>query len=244
MNRNLMNVIKIWINRILVILFPLNCLGCGHLDASICNKCLYKIKIIENDECPFCEQIGTLGICCDECNEKHFLDGLFYINYYSSKNLLTKTIWKFKFQGIIDFAYPLAWLLKQRLELLKKNFKFLNECLYCAVPSNRGKINRRGFNQTEILLKFMDINPTNYKSLLSCKTFSKEQKNLNSQQRKENIKEKFQVKHLLKGEIIILIDDVATTLATLEEIARILKNAGARKVYGLTLLRQKLYYKN
>ena len=58
--------------------------------------------------------------------------------------------------------------------------------------------------------------------------------------RLENVKESFAVSSAeeIHGKILLVVDDVATTGATLNECARTLKEAGARRVYALTLARQ------
>ena len=62
---------------------------------------------------------------------------------------------------------------------------------------------------------------------------------LEGKDRKENIKGAFfcQRPDLVKGEKVFLIDDVYTTGATMEETAKILKEAGAKEVWGLVLAR-------
>ena len=68
------------------------------------------------------------------------------------------------------------------------------------------------------------------------------QTKLTREQRKENILSAFALakgmEGKIKGQAVILIDDVCTTSATLEECARVLKEAGAREVLALTALRE------
>ncbi|MBU7044940.1 MAG: ComF family protein [Theionarchaea archaeon] len=65
------------------------------------------------------------------------------------------------------------------------------------------------------------------------------QMNLKRDERRENVKGAFEVKYpnRFKGRKILLIDDVATTCATIDECARVLKNAGAQEVNALVLAR-------
>ena len=240
MNTNPLRILKIWLEGFLNIFFPLGCLGCGRQDQAICDNCLKNTKLLKNDECPFCLITGSLGLVCKNCSGKYFLDGLFYVNYYEDNQFLTKAIWKLKFKGMVDYAQPLAKLLKRRLKLVYDCFSDLKNCYYCPIPSDLQKIKKRGFNQTQLLLNLMDINTDLQMKCLICQSGFKDQKTLDSKQRKIQIKNKFMVKTKLKGEKIILIDDIATSLATLEEAARVLKRAGAAKIYGLVLLRQKL----
>lgn len=65
------------------------------------------------------------------------------------------------------------------------------------------------------------------------------QQGLNSVQRRSNIREAFKVKNCLQvqGKNLMLVDDVWTTGSTLNEIASVLKKAGAAKIYLLTFAR-------
>ena len=62
------------------------------------------------------------------------------------------------------------------------------------------------------------------------------QKKLSAKERRENLKDVFDVvgKEEIKGKNILIIDDVFTTGATVNECARVLKKAGARKVFSGT----------
>ena len=68
------------------------------------------------------------------------------------------------------------------------------------------------------------------------------QTHLNKQERAENLLNAFKVESCkeIKGKTILVVDDIITTGATLDEIARVLKNKGAKAVYGLTFCHTKL----
>ncbi len=99
------------------------------------------------------------------------------------------------------------------------------------------KILQRGFNQAEILAetisKLSQI-PLN-KSLIKIKE-TKDQAELNFQQRQENVKFAFSVKEKPPPKVI-LIDDIKTTGATLRECAKVLKKNGTKNIIALTILR-------
>ena len=62
------------------------------------------------------------------------------------------------------------------------------------------------------------------------------QTNLTKTERLENVNDAFKVVNKLevKNKVVLIIDDVYTTGATFNEVARVLINAGAKQVYGLT----------
>jgi competence protein ComFC len=62
---------------------------------------------------------------------------------------------------------------------------------------------------------------------------TKTQTTLHEESRKKNVRDAFAVNDgSVKDKTVLLIDDVLTTGATVNECARVLKNAGAKKVYS------------
>jgi len=106
------------------------------------------------------------------------------------------------------------------------------------VPLHLYRLIQRGYNQSEMLAKYVGkyANLPLYKNVLVRNRFTKSQSNFNARGRVGNIKGAFSVKDVecIKGKNILLIDDVYTTGATVEECAKILKRAGAKKVYVAT----------
>jgi len=121
------------------------------------------------------------------------------------------------------------------------------------VPSEKKKLKWRGFNQAEEigkeLSKFFGI-PLITNCLIKIKE-TLPQVELSDEERRENIKGAFLVKdkELIKnpegkpsasygaGKKILLVDDVYTTGSTMEECARILKEAGAKEIIGIVVAR-------
>ncbi len=109
------------------------------------------------------------------------------------------------------------------------------------VPIHTRRLRERGFNQAFLLAKELSkLNGVEVNDILIRTRKTKSQTSLGRAERKENIKDAFALKAGadVKGKAFILIDDVCTTGATLEECARILKENGAREVLALTALRE------
>lgn len=76
------------------------------------------------------------------------------------------------------------------------------------------------------------------KNLLEKKKNTKRQVELKGRERRKNLEGVFAFKDGdLKGKTIIIVDDVTTTGATLNECAKVLKKAGAKEVWGLVVAR-------
>ena len=117
-----------------------------------------------------------------------------------------------------------------------KNYNFKDYYL-TFVPLTNKKLNKRGFNQSEILAQTIAEN-------LGLKVFSglikiketEDQAKLNLEKRTNNLKDVFVIKETPPKKII-LVDDIKTTGTTLKECAYILRKAGAEEILALTILR-------
>lgn len=113
--------------------------------------------------------------------------------------------------------------------------------LLIPVPLHPKKLKKRGFNQAAILAKEVSKRHQILLDLFSlCRNRDSEsQTNLTYRERKDNVKDAFSVKlsSKIKGKNILLIDDVYTTGATVNECSKVLLRAGAKKVDVLTLAR-------
>jgi competence protein ComFC len=105
---------------------------------------------------------------------------------------------------------------------------------------NRIKKWERGFNQSELIAKWLSVRLNKpYISLLEEKSRYKTQRMLGYRERFLNILDRYKILNIKKisGKNILIIDDVFTTGATINECARIIKSFGAEKVYSLTMAR-------
>ncbi|GAB4375543.1 MAG: hypothetical protein Kow0042_21070 [Calditrichia bacterium] len=111
--------------------------------------------------------------------------------------------------------------------------------LIIPVPLHPVREKERGYNQSYHIARglFSQSGLPIHQNLLRRIRHTRSQTELNREERRNNVDQAFQVVHdpEIKGKTIALIDDVVTTGATLNECARVLKLAGARRVLGFTL---------
>ncbi len=115
--------------------------------------------------------------------------------------------------------------------------------LLTSVPMNRAKKWKRGYNQSELIARDLAHKTgKGYRSVFVERHGSRAQKELRYNERFLNILDRFRVKNgsAVKGKRILLVDDVITTGATINECARILKLNGAVEVYSLTIARAQI----
>ncbi len=238
-----LNTIKTFI---LDLIFPRFCLGCQKEMASkqsvlVCDACFGKIALNSGVQCHICGLRNTKGTC-KRCRQKTPLKGLLAASQYENP-ILKEMIHRFKYQSVESLKKPLAELI---IAYIAKEFltdKLANSVLVPIPLTLKRKINR-GFNQSELLAKeigkFLNCPVIN---LLKRKKFTSPQAEISDwQKRKENISGVFCLStsyphfyRFRKPIKIILVDDVATSGATLEEAARVLKQAGIKEIYGLVV---------
>jgi ComF family protein len=208
---------------LLNLLFPVECLGCNREDVYLCKNCLNKIKIYDRAE-PFDHPL------------KYLDQVLSAADYHQT--LLQNTIHCFKFRFIKELAQPLTKILIEFYQQQPKELRLTNPVII-PVPLNKKRFLERGFNQSELMAKIFagHFGFEFYANTVIRHKNTAHQVGLTKKQRKTNIKNSFKVIKavLIKDREIILIDDVVTTGSTLEEIAKVLKEAGAKKIIGLTL---------
>jgi len=240
------NSTKKFINKVLDIIFPKFCVICKRQGYLVCPDCLSLIEIMEYRYCPFCQRrvMSKEGKC--KLHRYLKLDGLYFAASYN--NIVVKTlIKKFKYQPFIkELSKPLSQLIIAHLHSIDNKI-FLEDkenSLLLPVPIHKSKKRWRGFNQAEEIAKNLSIClglPLKANNLQKIKK-TKPQAYLKKSERIKNINGVFKIKNppQIQGKRIFLVDDVFTTGSTMEECARVLKAAGAKKVWGIAIARELL----
>ncbi|MFH0987650.1 MAG: double zinc ribbon domain-containing protein [Patescibacteria group bacterium] len=220
--------------------YPRLCLGCGKEGSYFCPDCFIKIELSKSASCPYCKSRSFDGKICKNC--RNYLYGFVSAVSYKEKSA-RKLIDSLKYNFVKEIARTLAFLI---FKFLRDNpevefFKNPLDFLVVPIPLHLRRLRWRGFNQAEEIAK--DLSPLLKIQLennfLSRIHHTESQVELGVTERKLNIKNAFKINPLFSKEAakkkIILVDDVATTLSTLEEAARVLKEGCTEKIWGLTV---------
>ncbi|OGI25209.1 MAG: hypothetical protein A3J76_03435 [Candidatus Moranbacteria bacterium RBG_13_45_13] len=245
-------MLKIIKRGILDVLFPITCLNCQKDGFWLCEECKKNIAIQDFQLCPKCEKENTpSGFLCLACRlDRDFcLNALISATTYDAPSL-KKLIYNFKYR----FASSLSDILAQIIlkALLSHNIPL--PALIIPVPLHPKRLRWRGFNQAELLAENISRNISPLLEIpvldiLTRKKYNKPQVEIRSyRERQKNVSGLFALKpgldsHLVKGKKILLVDDIATTGATLHECAKVLKAAGAKKVFAAVIARQTIVQK-
>lgn len=217
------------LNSLLNILLPRSCAGCGVRGEDFCLSCRHAAKPPR-----------------EEAFNAEWLIALW--SYRDTR--VRNAIRALKYRGKKPIAKILAEALYDKLleELAEKelfwgeNLGVKEKYLLISIPLSKSRMQRRGFNQSELIAKniaqlALDIFKFKTNILVRIKNTEHQTLLKNRKERLENLEGSFTVKNpnAVRGKIIILIDDVATTGATLMEARRVLLAAGAKRVYGATV---------
>ena len=229
-------------NFVLNLLYPQFCFNCGQEATSyLCEDCKSTLEILQSHQ-KYSSQKGEENkFSSSPVAVARDLKDLYFALPY--QNLLIKNlIQKFKYQPFVrELAIPLTSLIITHFQLIEKSPTEFFDFILIPVPLEKRKLKWRGFNQAEEigkeLSKFLKISLLN--NVLAKIKETPSQVELSDEERKENIKGVFLVKdeELIKNRKILLIDDIYTTGATMEECARVLKTAGAKEIIGIVVAR-------
>ncbi|MFA5086507.1 MAG: ComF family protein [Candidatus Paceibacterota bacterium] len=216
------------------IVFPKKCINCRREGSYLCEDCLSLVEINPFRYC-LCEKMEKKDKC-DRCKDKN-LDKLFSASSFKNK-IVKESIHRFKYGYIKDLAKSLALIILSHLQIVDAEID--RSFIIIPVPLSNKKKRRRGFNQSEEIGKIISEAtgiPLLSDALVKIKETSP-QMELGREERLKNLRECFEAKTNFKNKNIILLDDVYTTGSTLEECARVIKLAGAEKVWGVTVARE------
>ncbi len=245
-SKNISKIFKYLTNILIEFIYPENisCIICNNPinksnTYSICKSCFNEINFIL-DGCIKCgkpiiyhslEKQDISG--CSSCFNKtfYFDKSISCIEY---NNTSKKLILDFKYKNKTYMSKYIANIMKEKLEIENIEFDFI-----LHVPLHKKRLKKRGFNQSKkIAIKLEKlINKPSY-DILIRKKYTKPLYNLSKEQRNKVLKNVFEIKNEinLKNKNILLVDDIFTTGATVNEISKILKLEGVNKVYVITLL--------
>jgi len=221
---------------ILDIFFPKKCFGCQKEGEWLCDSCHVALEASKKQVCSVCKEVSSLGKTCVKCQKQIDLEALFRVFEFSDSQIIRKMIHAYKYKFVKDISVYLANILSQEVP---REF-FFEIDLITSVPLHKKRYKERGYNQAELMARHLALKVgLEYQELLVRKKYTEVQMTLLREERLKNIKNVFDfvASDSIEGQKILIIDDVATTLATLNECAEVLKKAGARQVVGLVVAR-------
>ena len=229
---------------LLNLVYPWRCQICAAntLDKSVCSQC--------EDYLPWCDGCSKCALCALPLvgNEsKQHICGMCQ-KHTPSYDQLNSVFWYQEpiDQLITDYKYFNCWDCARTLtELCKSSFdQHCTSSVIIPMPSHPMRVRQRGFNAVYELMKFFTQNQTiniDHQAVERIKN-TESQTGKSKAKRRKNVTHAFQVIKPLKGQHYTIVDEVVTTGATVNELSKCLKRAGASKVSVWAIARTRNKY--
>lgn len=217
-------------------LFPSRCAGCGSPvrsgDRHLCRSCFERIPYCA-EGCPICSGPLTGGVC-PTCPDRHF----FFIKNMTVAEydgIIRNILHGLKFDRIRDLHVTCGSIALKKLAGSGIRTDYIT-----WVPMNAKKRWERGFNQSELIARYIsDRTGIPCRGFLTERRGSRAQRALGLRDRFIHALDRYAARgaEALSGRSILLVDDIYTTGATINECARQLHLAGASDIFSLTIAR-------
>lgn len=227
-------------NKFWSIFYPIKCPVCGKLlggkRIACCEACRKDLPVITGARCYRCGkplQDEEQEYCMDCRKRQHFYTKGLALWTYNAH--LKQVIYRFKYKNHRVYASYFG------RELVRHHYRELlgwQADMLVPVPLHQKRRRQRGFNQATLLAgeiaRCIKV-PVREDVVVRVRNTTP-QKKLNDKERQKNLKSAFKIKeNSVKLKKIILVDDIYTTGTTVDAIAQLLEQAGAAKIYVLTL---------
>lgn len=208
---------------VMLTLYPPKCYFCGSIldeDIPVCQEC--KENLMLTDETNWVQYGDQFSCCYSHC----FYDERFKRGFH-----------RYKFGGCCHYSKLFgAWMAARISESGEPPFEVMT-----WVPLHAFRKWKRGYDQAELLAReaasHLGMEPV--KALRKVRNTAAQSTTASQKQRRKNVKDAYRplTGEIVKGKRVLLIDDVITTGATLENAAAALRAGGASEVVCMTLAR-------
>lgn len=220
------------------LVFPRRCPFCDEIvtpyGEKIHAKCIKKLRLLTPPYCLKCGKklMGEDRYCTECASGKHkFLRGRCLYEYDSA----AKSIYRFKYGKRPEYA---EYYGEEIADYLGDFIRDLKPDAIVPIPIHRKRYAKRGYNQAALLAKEVSKNTgiPYLEGVVKRRRNTAPLKMLSPQERQKNLKNAFIVgENVVKLKTIILIDDIYTTGATVDEVTKFLHKAGIPDVYFVAL---------
>lgn len=220
----------------LELLFPSRCLGCGRSGTFLCDGCEQQLRPALPPRCPRCWEPRPYAGECLSCQlQPPAFDALRAAFIYDG--LARELVQALKYRGMTALAGRMGELLASAARQ-----QGVEAELIVPVPLSGLRKRTRGYNQAEALARALAGHlglPVATRAIARRRHTPPQARSADSEARRANVAGAFSARPQgVAGRRVLLVDDVATTGATLSACAEALKAAGAVSVWALTFARE------
>lgn len=233
--KTLSNLLPVWrraLRHVVDALVPQDCFLCGlaGCGAAVCEHCAGELRPLPA-ACPRCAVPTVDGSVCGACQTSPLaLDRVDALHEYVFP--IDKMVWALKFRHRLAIAAHFAMAMQQRAA-------GLNVDAIVPMPLHLRRLRSRGYNQAVLLARPLARHagvPLVLEGVVRVGE-GPPQEGLSRKARWHNVRHAFACQRRFDGQSILLVDDVMTTGASLDALAKVLKQHGARRVEALIVAR-------
>lgn len=221
---------------VLSLFFSKRCIWCRKNGSYLCSNCFATLDYSPELICAVCSRPAINGLTHPGCKRTYSIDGVF--SAVSYKGVMKKVMYQYKFEPFLshlssllaDILYE-SFIQFEPLSQVKRS----DTCVV-PIPLSSQKLKQRGYNQALLLSnEFSKRTGFEVKDNLKRVKQTKPQSDLKREERLNNIHDAFILKEKIIFPHVLLLDDILTSGATLNEAAKVLKKSGVKSVFGVTL---------
>lgn len=209
--------------KLLNVIAPEYCIECGQENYLFCPSCYNSISKL-GSICYQCQKATHDNLPCSRHLSKYSPEKVFCLNKYDGS--IKEYITQYKFETKRSAGYEIAKYMSDDLPM------FEDEYLVTWVPTTQKRIRQNGYDHSCLIAKnFAKIRKLKYRKLIN-RDIEQPLHNLSKKDRFKSIENYYHIEPAVTNlnTKIILIDDIATTGATIKYISKILKKHGAKEI--------------
>lgn len=209
------------LDKVIGLVAPHTCLVCGREGGLVCVWCQNDAFDSLPSRCYRCHKQTEDNAVCQQCRRISPLKHVWVRTDYDE--LAKKVIHKYKFlharAGAVDIA-----------KLMAQGLPYFEDTIVVPLPTATKRVRQRGFDHTLLLASHLSTELSLDCASLLVRIGQSQQVGTKRSQRIKQVQGAYLVSGEVLGKKILLVDDVTTTGASIEEAARVLKKAGARQI--------------
>lgn len=213
-----------FVERLVDVFAPHYCISCSNEGTVVCDWCFPDFASPIPSRCFLCKAVSIDSKVCQKCQPKVKLKHVWVRTFYEGN--AKQLIHDFKFERKRAASEPIARLMKQSLPF------FGPKTIITHIPTATRRVRKRGYDHAELIALELSNQLSLTRRKLLYRTTQTRQVGSKRDQRIQQMKQAFVCanREITFGSSILLVDDLATTGATLGAAALCLKQAGAKSI--------------